>query len=58
MITIKSCPPRPEAILNAFHQVGIDINPAVLEHMDQAPGFYLRKYEGKPEFDDSLFRVE
>ncbi|AFM26423.1 DUF362 domain-containing protein [Desulfomonile tiedjei] len=58
MITIKTCPPRPDAILKAFQQVGIDLNPAVFEHMDQAPGFYLRKYEGKPEFDDSFFRVE
>jgi hypothetical protein len=23
-----------------------------------APGFFMRKYEGKPEFDESFFRVE
>ena len=26
--------------------------------IDMAPGLFMKKYEGKPEFDESLFRVD
>lgn len=58
MIAVKTCPPSPEALVQALHKVGVEVNPAVFEHMDKAPGFFMQKYEGKPEFDESLFRVE
>jgi uncharacterized protein (DUF362 family) len=58
MIAVKSCPPSPEAIIDAIHQAGIDISPEILLNLDKAPGFFMRKYEGKPEFDDSFFRVQ
>ena len=25
------------------------------EHMDKAPGFFMGKHEGKPEFEESFF---
>jgi uncharacterized protein (DUF362 family) len=58
MIAVKTCPPSPDAIVEALHQVGIDINPYVLQNLDQAPAYFNRKYEGKPEFDESFFRIE
>lgn len=58
MIVVKSCPPSPEAVVEALHKVGVGVNPAVFEHLDKAPGFFMQRYEGKPEFDESLFRVE
>jgi len=57
MIAIKGCPPSPEAVVRAFHQAGINVNPAIFEHIDAAPGFFLRKYEEKPEFEESFFTV-
>jgi hypothetical protein len=58
MIAVKSCPPSPKAVVKALHEAGIHVNPAIFEHMDKAPGFFMRKYEGKPEFEESFFRVE
>jgi len=58
MITVKTCPPSPDAVVNALHKAGVEVNPTIFEHLDAAPGFYMRKYEGKPEFDESFFRVD
>jgi uncharacterized protein (DUF362 family) len=58
MIAIKSCPPSPTGIVKALHQMGIDVSPGILENLDKAPGFFMRKYEGKPEFDESFFKIE
>ena len=58
MIAIKGCPPQPESILKAFHQAGIEINPAIIENAETAPGFFMSRYEGKPEFEEKHFTVE
>ena len=58
MIAVKGCPPSTKQIVNAFHQAGIPLNPKVFENMDSVPGFFMKKYEGRPEFDESFFRVE
>ena len=57
MIVVKGCPPSPEAVVRAFHQAGIKVNPAIFEHIDAAPGFFLGRYEGKPEFEESFFTI-
>ena len=58
MIAVKGCPPSTKQILNAFHQAGIPLNPKIFENMDSAPGFFMKKYKGRPEFDESFFRIE
>ena len=58
MISVKTCPPSPKAIVEALHKAGIEVNPTILEHLEAAPGFFMGKYEGKPDFDESLFRIE
>jgi uncharacterized protein (DUF362 family) len=57
MIAIKGCPPQPKSIVEAFHRAGIEINASMIENADAAPAFYMKRYEGKPEFDESLFTV-
>jgi len=57
MIAVRGCPPQPEQIVKALHQAGIMVDPALFAHMDRAPGMYLKRYQGRPEFDESLFRV-
>jgi uncharacterized protein (DUF362 family) len=57
LLAVKGCPPSPKEMVKVFHQAGIEINPAIFEHMDKAPAFFLRKYEGRPEFDEGFFRV-
>jgi len=57
MIPIKGCPPQPKSIVEAFHKAGIMINPSIIENADAAPGFFMKRYEGKPEYDQSHFTV-
>jgi uncharacterized protein (DUF362 family) len=58
MIAVKGCPPSTKQVVDAFHQAGISLNPAIFENMDNIPGFFMKKYEGRPEFDDAFFRIE
>ncbi len=57
MIAVKGCPPDLKEARDALHQAGIDVNPAFFDNMDMAAGFFLKKYEGKPEFEESFFKV-
>jgi len=57
MIPVKGCPPSPKAVVKAFHKAGIKIDPAILENIDKASGFFMGKYEGKPEFEESFFTI-
>jgi uncharacterized protein (DUF362 family) len=57
MISVKTCPPSRTEVIKALHQAGIDINPAPLENIEQVPAFFMHRYEGKPEFDEALFRI-
>ena len=57
MIPIKSCPPKPASIVKAFHEAGIEVNSSMIENADMAPGFFMKKYEGKPEFEENHFTV-
>lgn len=58
MIAIKGCPPQPKSIIKAFHQAGIEIDSSIIENADMAPGFFMKRYEGKPEFEEALFTVK
>ena len=57
MIPVKGCPPSTKSVVKAFHQAGIEVNPAIFEFIDKAPGFFMGKYEGKPEFDEAFFTI-
>jgi len=57
MIPVKGCPPSPKAVVKALHQAGIEVNPVIFENLDKAPGFFMGKYEGKPEFEESFFTI-
>lgn len=57
MIPVKGCPPKPADIVKALHRACINVDPGLFESMDLIPGFFMSRYVGKPEFDESLFRV-
>ena len=42
---------------DSFSQAGIEADASLFENVDQLPGFFMARYEGKPEFDTLLFRV-
>ncbi len=58
MIAVKGCPPDPQDVANALIEAGIDTDPTLFNQMDTLPGFFMSRYEGKPEFDESFFQVE
>ncbi|HEY74337.1 MAG: DUF362 domain-containing protein [Chloroflexi bacterium] len=58
MIAVKGCPPSPKAVVEAFHRAGIEVNADIFEHIDAAPGFFMARYEGKPEFEKSFFELD
>ncbi len=58
MIPIRGCPPQPKNVIKALHQAGIDADPGLFDQVEQLPGFFMARYEGKPEFDESFFRIE
>jgi uncharacterized protein (DUF362 family) len=58
MIAVKGCPPKPEKIYEALQKAGIDVNPSIFDNLDLLPGKFLKRYEGKPEFDESFFKVQ
>ena len=57
MIPVKGCPPSRKSVVKAFHRAGIEVNPELFEFIDRAPGFFMGRYEGRPEFDEALFTV-
>ncbi|MGQ9859943.1 MAG: DUF362 domain-containing protein [Thermodesulfobacteriota bacterium] len=57
MIAVKGCPPSPQEVVKAFHKAGIELNPDIFENMEKAPAFFLKRYEGKTEYDESFFRI-
>jgi uncharacterized protein (DUF362 family) len=57
MIAVKGCPPKPSDIVKALHQAGIDADPGLFDNIDQLPGFFMARYQDRPEFEEQFFRV-
>lgn len=58
MIAIKTCPPSPDAVIDALKKVGIEVNPYLLQNVERAPGLMMQRYQGKSEFDEAFFTIE
>ena len=57
MIAVKGCPPKPEKVCEALQTAGIEVDPSMFENMALLPGKFLKRYAGRPEFDESFFRI-
>ncbi len=58
MIAVKGCPPEPAEVVKALQEAGFAVNPELFAQIDTLPGFFMARYENKPGFDESFFRVE
>ena len=58
MIPVKGCPPKPRDMLNALRKAGIEADPGLFENIDKMPELFLRRFEGKPEYDESFFQIQ
>jgi hypothetical protein len=57
LIAVKECPPDLKEAMQALHQAGIDVSPAFFENMDMDAGHFMKRYEGKAEFEESFFKI-
>jgi uncharacterized protein (DUF362 family) len=55
---VKGCPPRSADIVKALHWAGIPVDPDFIRRQDLYPAIFGDRYKGRPEFDESLFRVD
>lgn len=58
LIAVKGCPPKSMDLFKALHRAGIQADAGWFENVDQLPGFFMRRYAGKPEFEEGHFRVQ
>lgn len=56
-IAVAGCPPKPAEIARAFHEAGIPVDPSLLEKAALYPGRFMKKYAGRPEFDESFYQA-
>jgi coenzyme F420-reducing hydrogenase gamma subunit len=57
MIPVKGCPPSREELVRALQRAGVEVNEKFFVDIDLAPGFYLKRYAGRPEFEEAFFRI-
>lgn len=59
MIPIRGCPPSMEDVKEAFEICGIKVNPQMFQGgSDQGGVIFLQKYKGKPEFEESFYKIK
>jgi len=57
MFAAKGCPPDPKDIVDSLNNAGIAVDSALFSQVDQLPGFFMSRYEGNPDFEESFFRI-
>jgi uncharacterized protein (DUF362 family) len=57
MIPVKGCPPSVPDLVRAFQRAHIPVDPVILEDRDVSLGIYMKKYAGKPDFEESFFSI-
>ncbi len=58
LVPIKGCPPSIEDVKEALKIIGVKVSPMFFKSLDTAPAFLMEKYKGKPEFEESFFKVQ
>lgn len=56
-IPVKGCPPDPKDIVKALRQAGIEADSGLFDQVEMLPGFFMARYQDKPEFDEAFFQV-
>lgn len=57
MFAAKGCPPDPQEIVSSLKEAGIAVDAALFSQIESLPGFFMTRYEGNPDFDESFFRI-
>ncbi|HEY48587.1 MAG TPA: DUF362 domain-containing protein [Dehalococcoidia bacterium] len=56
-VKIKGCPPSKKALQEAYRELGIELPDDFIEQMGRFSMTFMRKYAGKPEFNDAFYVV-
>ena len=40
--------------MKTLHQADINVDPAIFENIDSIKGKFMKKYEGRPEFEEGF----
>ena len=56
-VKIDGCPPKKEDFIRAYATLGIELPDNPTEWMTTVFGFFMGKYAGKPEFDETFYKV-
>lgn len=48
---------RYEKPMESVRRAGIPVDTSSMEKMDKIPGYYMKKYQGRPEFEEAHFTV-
>ena len=57
-ILVPGCPPKVDKLIAGLEESGIEVDPAVFENLDMAPGLFMKRYQGKTEFSQNFYRAD
>ena len=57
IVKIKGCPPDPGQAARALKGIGIDIDPSFFTNFEMEGAFFMKRFENKPEFDESYYTI-
>jgi hypothetical protein len=58
-VRIPGCPPKEEDFVKAFEELGVELPDDFPEWMRKSPELvHMKKYENKPEFDPSFYKID
>jgi hypothetical protein len=56
-VKIRGCPPSRTGLVKAYSELGIELPEDFLERMERNAETFMKRYAGKPEFDQSFYEV-
>jgi uncharacterized protein (DUF362 family) len=57
-ILVPGCPPQINKLISGLEKTGIKVDPALFENLDTAPGVFMKRYQGRPEFTQNFYRTD
>ncbi len=58
LIPITGCPPSIEEAKEAFKKCGIKVPSFFWKNLESGPLVFLQRYKGKPEFEESFYKIQ
>jgi uncharacterized protein (DUF362 family) len=56
-VKIRGCPPSKKDLVEAYQQLRIELPDNFIELMEKMPETFYRRYSGRPEFDESFYKI-